>query len=77
MKYDPLLSGDIPNEVPGLSEEDLERVREVVARRWPPEIVLQSSVVDISGQHSDGAIITACCIPWLEILEEIERDPHF
>lgn len=42
-----------------------------------PEVLLQAAFVDIRGEHSDGALVTACGIPWLEMLKELESNPNF
>lgn len=42
-----------------------------------PTIVLPIGIVSVLEKYSEGKLIQACAIPWLEIVREIERDANF
>ena len=41
-----------------------------------PSLVLQTALVDLGSKTSEGVIIEAVTVPWLEILKALERSPE-
>lgn len=42
-----------------------------------PELLLQAELVQPNGATDEGALVRAVALPWLEIVEHLERDPAF
>lgn len=56
------------------------RMRGGASVRTPPpnpEILLQASILSIGDKTTEGVLIQALALPWLAIVEELQRDPAF
>jgi len=48
---------------------------EVVANL--PSILVQTAIITLGPRTDDGLIVQAVALPWMEIIELIDKDPHF
>lgn len=42
-----------------------------------PDILLQATIVDLGASTSDGKLIIGVSVAWVEILEQLDKDPNF
>lgn len=42
-----------------------------------PELLLQAEILSIGDKTSEGALVRAVSLPWLEIVDHLTRDPSF
>jgi len=54
-----------------------QRASLVIPDNGGPELLLQAEIVNRGGQTSEGVLIQAVAIPWLEIARQLTRDPNF
>lgn len=42
-----------------------------------PELLLQAEIIQVNGTRDEGILVNAVAVPWLEIVDQIGRDPDF
>ncbi len=58
----------------GIPSEEVFGTPEVSAN---PDLLLQAAIVDVRDKTNEGQLIQAVRLPWVEIINELERNPEF